>query len=213
VKAEAVDPFAEPPEQAVVLRASQLSKRTTWRGNGGGGTHVGTFAYAMHRIDGGLATFLKYVRLGAPESETLQKFLSVWDGLSQNKQRKIPMEQLCEAAGVTPSELLGEATEFAHKYNGDISNLIAAEFLPSIVQASVRAAQRPRGVDDRRMLMQHAGFVPISKGSTINIMNRIANQVAGGGEGLPSHEERTLGLAQVIRGDEDGDKDDAGTND
>jgi hypothetical protein len=102
------------------------------------------------------------------------------------------------------------------KRSYDIARIVAAISHPKIVDATIEAAQRPQGFMDRQMLHQHAGFLPLPKGQTINIDSRTQTINATAGmsapnatskvsvtvpSGLPTFESDGIELIGAVRGD------------
>jgi hypothetical protein len=77
------------------------------------------------------------------------------------------------------------------------SVLIATFNLPLVFAASAKRALATKGVKDRRMLLEAAGFLPAPKGMEVKILKQIAAQVAhmnAGGKALPRFEDTMLQL-------------------
>ena len=108
--------------------------------------------------------FLDYARTS--DDGRVVDLIEKFDALSEYDQGVITVPDLCAAAGITFAELLGEVVRVAFSHNTDLSNLIAAVNQPKVVQATVDAALKADGADDRKILHQHSGFVPIPKGSS-----------------------------------------------
>jgi hypothetical protein len=171
---------------------------------------IGTLGYALHKIPGGRKTFIEYARIAALKNEYVACFVEVWDRLSGHEKVAIPLDQVCvESASITPGALLGAVAEAAFDWGADVSNLLAATCLPEVVEKSIQFAKRKDGIKDRLALMQHSAFVPMPKSSVnVNLRNFVAAQVgsgSGGGDNgrLPTFEESTMQLSEVIRATED----------
>ncbi len=166
----------------------------------------GTLAYAASRIPGGKYTFLEYARMC--EENRIKALVHRWDNLSDSDRRRVSLEELCEACGVQPCELVGAVAAAAFKFNADVSTLIAAIAHPKVVEASIDRALEAEGIDDRRMLFAHAGFIPSPRGPTVNVLNMARAGVRGRLDpNLPTFEEDmalTEAAIRLERGDEDG---------
>jgi hypothetical protein len=175
---------------------------------------IGTLGYALHKIPGGRKTFIEYARIAAEENEDVACFMEVWDALSLHEQIRIPLDQVCiESCSITPGELLGAVTAAAFDWGANISNLLAATYLPEVIDASAKYAKRKDGIKDRIAMMQHSGFVPMPRNSVnVNLKNYIAAKAeanagsSGNDNRLPSFEERTMQLSEVIRNTESEEK-------
>lgn len=108
--------------------------------------------------------FLDYARTS--DDGRIVTMIERYDKLSDSDRDALTIPDLCAFAEITFAELLGEVVRVAFSHNTDLSNLIAAVNQPKVVQATVDAALKPDGVDDRKVLHQHSGFVPIPKGSS-----------------------------------------------
>lgn len=168
----------------------------------------GTLTYAISRIPGGKVTFLEYARLSV--NEKVKALLALWDGMNLKTKKDTSIESLCDRVELPPVDLLKEVTGLAYEYNTDLSNFIAAVAQPRVVEAGIKKALKMDGVDDRRMLHQHSGFIPTPKGPSINIgVNASAqaaaaakNTVQGDESGLPDFETDVSRTVGVIRGDD-----------
>jgi len=166
-----------------------------------------TLAYVFKGA-GGKETCINAARLVIDQDERIKRFVYAYDSATGVDKEKIILEDLCSAADITPDELLGLIIPALWKRNVDISKLIAAVHHPEIVEATIQAAKGPFGMPDRKMLHDHMGFLPLSKGQTINIDASRKTLVAGGkvmiqdeAIGLPSFEQDAIEGAQTIRGD------------
>ena len=48
---------------------------------------------------------------------------------------------------------------------------------PDVVQASINRALQPQGVEDRRIQLMHSGWLPVPKGSVVNVHGQAAAAV------------------------------------
>ena len=114
----------------------------------------------------GKFTFIECARLS--DDPQVLSLVTRWDTLSHYDQRRMSIEELCEAVGLAPGKLLGKVVEAAFEFNSDVSNLIAAVMHPDVVQASINRALQPKGVEDRRIQFLHSGWLPTTRGSVVN---------------------------------------------
>lgn len=151
-----------------------------------------TLSSVLKFIRGGKKTFMELARHAPHIDPSLALVIEEWDRLSPTAQRGVNLNQLCEIKGVDPFHFLGVVAEAAIRFCNNASVLIAALILPEVVQRSIERALTPEGVEDRKMLFQHAGFIPSPKGSEVRLLNQIAvsaNIKPVGGIDLPSFEE------------------------
>ena len=66
-------------------------------------------------------------------------------------------------------ELLKVVADATYRSSMYVAQFKASLALPSIVERSIEVALTDKGVADRKMLLQHAGFLPIPVGSQTNI--------------------------------------------
>jgi hypothetical protein len=137
---------------------------------------------------------MEYARLC--EDESIKAVVHRWDTLSRYDQRRVSLEELCEAVGIRPGKLLGSVVEAAYDFNLDVGNLVAAVAHPRIVQTSIDRALTPDGVEDRRMHFQHTGYLPPPKGTVIN--NRVIAAAQSVSNGLPSFTELIKAVDRAI---------------
>ncbi len=161
----------------------------------------GTLASASLRIKGGKAVMVGYASM-VEDDKRFQVLVEQFSRLSRDEQAHTRLEDLCAAAEITPGEFLGKVTQVAFEQNTDLSNLIAAVHQPDIVAYTIKQAKRPKGHQDRRMLFQHAGFLPTPKGAEIHILNALSARASAKGDekgGLPTFEEEVIELSAVTR--------------
>ena len=90
-------------------------------------------------------------------------------------QSRVDLDDVCEAAGVAPDQIMAVVVSTAIRMGQDVGDLVAAAAHPSIVRASVKSARRLGGkyagvaLKDREMLYQHHKFVPVPRGTTVQV--------------------------------------------
>lgn len=161
--------------------------------------------YAISKVPGGKHAFFDYARQSGIDS--IKSVVAAWDALSNTDKRYATVEDLCEKVGVIPRLFFAEVTAIAIEMNNDVSNLVAAAFQPRIVEKSIKTALTTDGFKDREMQLQHSGFAPTPKGSTINVIAAAqAKAAAGAGNeneaGVPDFESLMMSNVAVLRGDE-----------
>jgi hypothetical protein len=168
----------------------------------------GSLTYAISLIPGGKATFIEYARL-SPDPK-IKEAVHRWDTLSLNQKKRMTVDMLCAAVEIPPVDMLKEVTGIAYQYNIDLSNFIAAVHQPQVVDRTIKSALRKDGVDDRRMMHQHSGFIPSPRGPQVTISNNVSaqaaaaakNTVQGDDSGLPDFELDAVKTVQSLRGDD-----------
>lgn len=104
-------------------------------------------------------------------------FWHVYEDLSTYEQSVVSFDDICASSGVPPKTLLMAIAASGFDAGCDIANLVAAHVHPKVVDASIQAALKPDGIEDRKMLLQHHGFVPVPKGTSI-VVNASSSAVA-----------------------------------
>lgn len=160
-----------------------------------------TLAFAF-RSSGGKETAISGARL--VDDPRFQKMAWAWDQATERDKTVLILEDLCVAAEITPDEFLGTVLTALWKRSVDIAKLTAITAHPRIVEATIEHAQGQWGNADRRMLLDHAGFLPMPKGQTINVgvdarsTVQVATEVQVG-KGLPSFEEDGKKINTAVR--------------
>jgi hypothetical protein len=130
----------------------------------------GSLTLATRYVEGGRATVLSYIQLAAMNgNDSALTFWHVYADLTPSDQAIVSLDDLCAASGIAPKAILMAIAASGFDAGCDIANLVAAHLHPKVVQASVDAALTPEGIEDRKLLLQHAGFIPVPKGQSIVI--------------------------------------------
>lgn len=108
---------------------------------------------------------------------------------------------------LAPGRILGKVVEAAFEFNFDVSNFIAAVMHLDVVQASINRALQPHGVEDRRFQFLHSGFIPLPRGSTIQINNSLQARASINGKeaGPLKFEGEMMEFDQIVRGANEGE--------
>src|SRR5438552_6919090 len=123
----------------------------------------------LRKLPGGLKFAIEC--LMASDSQEARAFVVhyyEW-GLSQQDRDLLPIEAFCIAIGVSPWRLLGVITETAGRLGANLGAVLAAMAHPDIVQTSIEQAKLPGGITDREMQLKHMQFLPLPKGSQVNV--------------------------------------------
>lgn len=115
---------------------------------------------------------LAYIQLAAMNgNDSAMTWWHVFEELSKYEQGFVSFDDICASSGIQPKLILAAMAMAGFEANCDIANLLSSHMHPQVVQASIKAAKKFDGVEDRKLLMQHQGFIPIPKGSSIVINN------------------------------------------
>jgi len=150
-----------------------------------------TLAYVF-RAAGGKETAINAARMLTETDERFKRFVLAYDSATERDKGNLILEDLCAAADIPPDEFLGLVIPALYRRNIDTGKLIAAVNHPKIVEATIQAAQGQYGMPDRKMLLDHAGFLPQSKGFQVNIDSRNQTLSIGSGGGKPGVEDTSL---------------------
>lgn len=174
----------EPLKHGVTQNSGRASAKSKLRGKAKSfGIEVlpgdGTLTLATRHLPGGKQAVLGYIRLAAGEGDVEAKtWLHVWDSLKKYEQAVTSLDDICAASGISPVKLLKAIVGVAYEANCDAANLVAAHLHPEVVASSAKWARYKDGAEDRKMLLQHHGFIPTPKGTTINIATSANAQAA-----------------------------------
>jgi hypothetical protein len=98
------------------------------------------------------------------------RFLDAWEALGPSEQQaRGAADTICEQVGLAPLELLKAVADATYRSSMYVAQFKASLALPSIVERSIEVALTDKGAADRKMLLQHAGFLPTPAGSQTNI--------------------------------------------
>lgn len=161
-------------------------------------------------IPGGRKSIIEYARLAAEYNPDVASMVEYWDHGREKHKTGLSIEKACYKANLSMRDLFTSITAVMYEVNVEnFGNMIAALAHPEVVKQSIRQAQKPSGYKDREMLFKHAGFLPLPKGSTININTALLSRVNTGAseaneeKGLPAFEATTGAVVSAVRGDEE----------
>jgi hypothetical protein len=155
----------------------------------------GHFGVCCIQASRGQEDLLEFVRLASNRDDSLVELVARRDEMSASDRRYNSLDDLVEAVGLRPGDVLASAAKAAYDYNSDVSKVLAAVIQPLVVEATIKSALSPGGVADRRMLHQHSGFVPDIAGPSIHAKGQGAAEPEACR--LPSFEE-TISEAEDI---------------
>jgi len=107
------------------------------------------------------------------------RFLDGWDALEVSEQLSAAAaDAVCEQIGLASLDLLKAVADATIRFSMYTARLRAAVAMPSIVERSIEVALTDQGVADRKMQLQHSGFLPTPAGSQTNIAIMQSNTAA-----------------------------------
>ncbi len=98
-----------------------------------------------------------------------RQILEMRDRLNMAQRKNLPFEAYCVAANVRPQDALALLTVEVFDQASKASALLAASQHPAVTEATIIAALSPLGTAEKKMLHQHAGFLPVSKNTIVNV--------------------------------------------
>jgi hypothetical protein len=145
----------------------------------------------------GLDHFIAMVRLARASEPSAASFLDAWDALGASG---VPSgrtaDAICEQLGIIPLDLLKAAASATIRFSTYTAQILAAAALPSIVERSIEVALTQKGTADRKMQLQHSGFLPVPARSQTNIAIMQANAAPPVVVAAPRPEETIRRLTQ-----------------
>lgn len=125
-----------------------------------------------------------------------KEYNELWKMYNETPQRGLkPLEHFCKAAKIKPEDFLGDVVALAHKHGQNTAKLVASTMLPKVVQRAYKEGAKASGIDDRHKLLQNEGFMPMPKGTSININQQQMNVERSG---LASFEDETKEIAEIM---------------
>lgn len=117
---------------------------------------VGSLDFALRSVRGGKRAVMEEIAPLAMEFEPrLEPAIRKWLALTPWQRRFVTLDDLAAEAGLTPGEFLGAIARASFEFTKSITGLIIASSYPKVVQASVKRALTPEGIEDRLMLIQY----------------------------------------------------------
>lgn len=160
---------------------------------------------ATRYIEGGRATVLAYIQLAAMNgNDSAMTWWHVFEGLSKYEKSQVSYDDVCAASGIPPKNILMAIAGAGFDANCDIANLISSHLHPKVVEASGKAAMKADGIEDRKLLMMHQGFIPAPKGASVIINNSAVSNAnalaqAQGNPSVPSFLDDIEDLGPVTK--------------
>lgn len=147
---------------------------------------VNSLSIAVRYLPGGKKKFLEFVKIAAQNGDkSALAWWTVYADLTKTQRDRCSYDDVCDAAGVRPGQLLAAMVGHGVEAQRDVGTLVMAAFHPEVVAAAGRSALRIDGehaqiaADDRRSLLQAQGALPIPKGASIHVhANASANAQA-----------------------------------
>jgi len=160
-----------------------------------------TLAFAF-RTCGGKETAINAARL--IDDDRYRRLVFAYDTASKQDKDLMVLEDLCQISEIPPDEFVGSIIQALWKRNVDIAKLTAVVNHPRIVEATIAAAQSVYGNADRKMLLDHMGFLPKQGGMSINVgvdnsSKTIVSVEDTSRTSLPTFEAEVVEIASTLR--------------
>jgi hypothetical protein len=201
------------PEKLTLTDIAKADKILRWKKRKG---LNGAFDQSFSLLPEGRIQALRYLEMarihrapdGSRPNARFDALLERWAGLSAIDRIGVSMDQLCLDSGVDPSDAIGTAVTWGVRHGVALAQVIAAALLPKVVQAVARRAQaKENGAADARIMGEATGWLPTSKGVTVNqqfnqlnageIVKDIDESIAAEGLALPAFEADTVDACVV----------------
>lgn len=149
----------------------------------------------LAQIPTGRAIVISYARQIAIEDERYRHLIRDYDD-----HKRSDLGDLCTTHGIDHAEFLATIMKTAYplideamKLSHLISTGIVAARLPKVVERGMIEAGKADGVADRHFTLQKEGFHVAPKGMNISL-----NQINANAAGLPSFEDETRALSDIL---------------
>lgn len=150
-------------------------------------------SHILNSIPGGIHKAIEYI-YGSEEPEA-RAFVTLYDEIMATPHlfacilaNAIPFEAFCVKLNIPSRKMLELVTGACFEQSSSASALLAAASHPIVTRATVEAAMYPDGHQDRKLMHQHARFIPTPKNTVVapgatysevndNSINKRTNQV------------------------------------
>jgi hypothetical protein len=170
-----------------------------------------TTEYVARHVFRGDEKMVSYARLVAEDGDSrFQAFVEAWDAdrasLLPNGAHK-SLSTLVKESGINSIDFCVEVMRACMKRNIDVSNILVAIAYPQVTDRNISQALKPKGVRDREMFFQHTGWLPVPRGSIVQVNAQaaaaaVANTSVGEkteNTSMPDFEEMTVEGSKIVR--------------
>lgn len=169
---------------------------------------INALAFTIRYLPGGRDQFLELVKLAALNGDAhATAWWMVYADLPPSLRVRANFDDVCQAAGVKPSELMAGVVGHAMEAGTDAANLVAAVCHPEVLAAAAKSAVRIGGqhaaiaAEDRKQLLQARGFLPVPKGASIHVHANANATAAAASAAEPSVPTFAHDMAALREGD------------
>lgn len=163
-------------------------------------THTSSLEMMLAAIPDGRIIALSFARQIALNDDKFKELIREYD-----QRPSSDLGDLCEKHAIPPADFMASVTRAAFpfieesmKFAHAVSTSIVAKRLPKVVERGMIEGGKAEGTVDRHFILQKEGFHIAPKGTNINIQN-VNAQAAG----IPTFEEETHSLSDILRVEED----------
>lgn len=115
---------------------------------------------------GKIEVVIGYLR-GSDSKEALE-LVRLWDLASVPQRKVLTFEGFCLAAKSTPRKMMGVIMQAVLEESSASTEMLAAAAQPQIIERTIKEAKKVKGQDERKILLQHSGFMPAPKNTVFN---------------------------------------------
>lgn len=121
---------------------------------------------------GGKAKWVEYLQWSeTPEARKLLKMIAA---MGREAWRYLPIEAFCLAVGIPTKKVFALIAAELKDQSDQEGLLVAAANHGKIVQALTDRASEPTGSADRKMFLQHTGFLPQPKNNVVHLHSNLS---------------------------------------
>lgn len=154
-------------------------------------------------VPGGRRRILELIALATSFGErAAEDWWEVYSALRPNEQKKASLDDVCAAANVQPSDLLGVIVSVGCRQGEDVSAIVESSLRPKVVAQLAKSALRIESTrahplsdtelliasKDRERFLQHSEFLPVPRnaGVRVNVSATSSSQAAAAASAEPS---------------------------
>jgi len=149
---------------------------------------------------GGAENFMAFYRIAAEREPKLAPVLGAWDATTKLERKRAALDEMMSAVPISPHDIVGMVVAEMSRYHYSVSEGIVAMNHRAVTETMMKNARTVKGIADREMVMKHSGFLPLPKGSEVNVFQGV--RVDSGSEAptdsrIPRFEEEMAELSTL----------------
>ena len=149
---------------------------------------------------GGAENFMVFYRIAAEREPKLAPVLKAWDATTKLERKRAPLDEMMSAVPISPHDVVGMVVAEMSRYHYSVSEGIVAMNHRAVTETMMKQAKTVKGIDDRKMVMQHSGFLPMPKGTEVNVLQGVRLETGREGPSdsrIPRFEEEMSELSAL----------------